>query len=199
MQPRHAAPGHRWRRPASRRLLLGCLVTAVLAASVALPGLLRGQEPAPPAVPAAAHPAGDHPAAAAGPDGEGGQGRVARAATVLRAWDRARAAAWARGSRSALRRLYVAGAGASDVGLLAAYRERGLRVAGLRVQVLALDVVRHRPGRWLLRVTDRVAVGTAVGAGVREPLPRDRATTRTLRLVRVAGEWRMAAVREGAP
>jgi hypothetical protein len=119
---------------------------------------------------------------------------VARAATVLHAWDRARAAAWARGSPAALRRLYVAGAGASDVRLLQAYRQRGLRVAGLRVQVLALDVVHHEPGRWLLRVTDRVSGGTVVGAGVREPLPRDRSTTRTLRLVRRAGEWRMAAV-----
>lgn len=130
---------------------------------------------------------------------EAAHGRVARAASVLRDWDRARAAAWARGSTAALRRLYVAGAGASDVRLLEAYRQRGLRVAGLRVQVLALDVLHHEPGRWLLRVTDRVSGGTAVGAGVREPLPRDRATTRTLRLVRPAGVWRMAAVgRAGA-
>jgi hypothetical protein len=191
MQPRHAAPGHRSRRPARRLLLVGLLLGA--AAALAVPGLPSGHDPGPRAAPAAAHPAGDPPVGVR-PVGEAAQGRVARAATVLRGWDRVRAAAWARGSPAALRRLYVAGAGASDVRLLEAYRQRGLRVAGLRVQVLALDVVHHEPGRWLLRVTDRVAGGAAVGAGVREPLPRDRATTRTLRLVRPAGEWRMAAV-----
>ena len=103
------------------------------------------------------------------------------------------------GSPAALLRLYVAGAGASEVRLLKAYRQRRLRVTGLRGQVLALDVVHHEPGRWLLRVTDRVSGGTAVGADVRESLPRDRATTRTLRLVRQAGTWRMAAVGPPGP
>lgn len=121
-------------------------------------------------------------------------GAGARAAAVLHAWDRARAAAWSRGSVRALRRLYVGGAGASDVRLLRGYRERGLCVEGLRVQVLALDVLDHRPGAWRVRVTDRVAGGTAVGGGVRQPLPRDQATERTLRLVRVDGRWRIAAV-----
>ena len=196
MQPRHAAPGHRSRRPARRLLLAGLLLVA--AAAVSLPGLPSWRDPGPRAAPAAAHTAADPPVSAR-PAGEAARGRVARAASVLRDWDRARAAAWARGSPAALLRLYVAGAGASDVRLLKAYRQRGLRATGLRVQVLALDVVHHEPGRWLLRVTDRVSGGTAVGADVRESLPRDRATTRTLRLVRQAGTWRMAAVGPPGP
>lgn len=122
-------------------------------------------------------------------------GPAVRAAAVLRVWDRARAAAWARGSVGALRRLYVSGAGASDVRLLEAYVERGLRVRDLRVQVLSIDVLDRRPGEWRLRVTDRLAAGTAVGPSVRQPLPRDRASRRILRLVRDEGAWRMAVVR----
>jgi hypothetical protein len=127
---------------------------------------------------------------------ETASGPAVRAAAVLRAWDEARAGAWAAGSVGALRRLYVGGAGASDVRLLGAYLERGLRVRDLRVQVLALDVLHRRPREWRLRVTDRLAGGTAVGAdGARQRLPRDRATTRSLVLRRVDGRWLMAAVR----
>ena len=122
-------------------------------------------------------------------------GPTVRAAAVLRGWDRARAAAWSRGAVGALRRLYVDGAGASDVRLLEAYVQRGLRVRGLRMQVLALEVLVRRPGEWRLRVTDRLARGRAVAAGWARTLPRDRATTRTLRLVRAGGAWRMAEVR----
>ena len=114
---------------------------------------------------------------------------------MLRAWDEARAAAWEAGSVGALRRLYAEGAGASDVRLLRSYLDRGLRVRGLRVQLLAVEVLAHAPGEWRLRVTDRLAAGTAVGAGDETPLPRDRATTRELKLVRVDGWWRMVEVR----
>jgi len=122
-------------------------------------------------------------------------GPVARAAAVLRSWDEARAAAWARGSVRALRRLYAERAGASDVRLLESYLDRGLRVERMRTQVLALAVLAHRPGEWRLRVTDRLASGTAVRAGDRQRLPRDQATTRMLCLVSVDGAWRIAAVR----
>lgn len=123
-------------------------------------------------------------------------GPAVRAAAMLRAWDRARAEAWASGSVGALRRLYVGAAGAPDVRLLRAYLERDLRVRDLQVQVLALEVLHRGPGEWRLRVTDRLAGGTVVGVdGAREQLPRDRATTRALALRRVDGRWRMAAVR----
>ena len=116
---------------------------------------------------------------------------------VLRGWDEQRAAAYARADEEALRGLYVAesGAGTRDVALLRRYRDHGLRVADMRTQVLAVEVQEESEDRLVLRVTDRLADGVAVGGGLRVTLPRDRATTRVLTLVRQEGEWRMAAVR----
>jgi len=119
------------------------------------------------------------------------------AATVLHAWDRRRARAWASGDADALAELYVPGAAAghADVALLRAYLRRGLRVVGLRMQVLALSVLVHRPRRWRLKVTDRLARAVAVGAGGRVPLPRDMASTRVITLVRSRnGRWRVSDV-----
>jgi hypothetical protein len=124
-----------------------------------------------------------------------GRGPAAEAAAVLRAWDRARAEAWARGSPAGLRRLYVAGAGAADLRMLRSYLDRGLRVHGMRTQLLALEVLDRRRDHWRIRVTDRLAGGVAVGAGGSEPLPRDEASIRVLSLVNDGGRWRVAVVR----
>lgn len=114
---------------------------------------------------------------------------------MLRAWDEARAAAYAAGSVASLRELYAAGAGASDVRLLRSYLRRGYRVEGMRMQLLAVRVLDREPGAWLLRVTDRLAGGEAVGRGERLPLPRDRADTRTVRLKHGEdGGWRVVSV-----
>jgi hypothetical protein len=122
-------------------------------------------------------------------------GAAVDAAAVLRAWDATRAEAWAAGSVPALRRLYVGGAGERDVGLLRDYGRRGLTVDELRMQVLGLEVLRHRPGEWRLRVTDRVAGGVVTDRdGLRRPLPRDRATTREVVLVRGAAGWQVSEV-----
>ena len=114
----------------------------------------------------------------------------------LRAWDARRAAAWASADRAALRALYVPGsvAGRRDVAMLDAWTARGLRVRGLRMQLLAARVRVHRAPGWCCGVTDRVARAVAVGPGVRRPLPRDAPSTRTVELVRAAGTWRVAAV-----
>src|SRR4051794_18941641 len=118
------------------------------------------------------------------------------AAAVLRAWDRRRAEAYAAGSPGRLRTLYVRGAGSSDVHLLDDYRSRGWRVVAMRMQVLAVAVASREPGRLRLRVTDRLAGAVAVRAGERVRLPRDRASTRMVTLVRGGdGVWRAAAVR----
>ena len=118
--------------------------------------------------------------------------------SVLERWDAARAAAWDSGSVRALRRLYVPGSEASrrDVGLLRRYADRGLRVAGLRTQVLSWSVVSSRPDRLVLRVTDRVVGGVAVrpGGATRARLPADRPTQRRLTLLRREGRWLMARV-----
>ncbi len=118
---------------------------------------------------------------------------------VLHRWDARRSRAYAAGSVAGLRALYVPGsaAGRADVRLLRAYAARGYRVRGLRMQVLAVTVLSRRPGRWRLRVTDRLARAVAVRDGARTVLPRDQASTRVVALVRgTDGRWRVAAVRE---
>jgi hypothetical protein len=130
-----------------------------------------------------------------------------RASDVLRSWDDARSAAFASGDVAALRGLYVPGsaAGTADVRMLRAYLGRGLRVEGMRMQVLSLDVLSRDGGRLRLRVTDRLADGAvAVGAGTgvrlpadAVPLPADAASTRVVELVRADDRsWRVASVRE---
>jgi hypothetical protein len=116
---------------------------------------------------------------------------------VLRAWDARRAEAWARGDPRLLSPLYTADsvAGRRDRAMLRAWSARGLAVRDLRTQLLAVHVLRHTRSAWTLLVTDRLTGGVAVGRGPSRPLPRDGATTRTVRLRWVDGGWRVAAVR----
>lgn len=122
------------------------------------------------------------------------------AVDVLRGWDARRARAFARGDPSGLRALYVPGsrAGAADVRLLRSYARRGLRVEGMRTQLLAAEVLLLEPGRVRLRVVERLVGAEAVvlATGRRLPLPRDGASERAVELRRSAsGDWRVAAVR----
>ena len=146
-------------------------------------------------VPRTDRPAGDraHPAAVSEPAGTA-------PARVLAAWDEARAAAWEAGDVEALRRMYAAGSrtGAADVRLLRAYRERGLSVAGLTTQVLAMDVVAESSARLVLLVTDRVVGGRAVGGSTPVALPADRASTRRVVLRRDGGRWLVVEARDQA-
>ena len=141
--------------------------------------------------------AGPQPVApgAAGPAATGPGERQARA--VLAAWDESRAAAWRRGDRAGLADLYTAGslAGARDLRMLDAWLGRGLRVRGMAVEVLSLEVLHDGAHRLALRVTDRLAGAVAVGSGVRRVLPRDRPTSRALVLRRSDRRWRVASVR----
>ncbi|MEP7740410.1 hypothetical protein ABKW28_22430 [Nocardioides sp. 31GB23] len=120
-----------------------------------------------------------------------------RARAVLAAWDERRAAVWRRGDRDGLADLYTAGslAGARDLRMLDAWLERGLRVRGMAVEVLALEVVHDEGRRLVLRVTDRLVGAVAVGSGVRRVLPQDRPTARALVLRRSGDGWQMASVR----
>ncbi len=121
-------------------------------------------------------------------------------AGVLADWDRRRAEAWATGDVDGLRSLYVVGSrtGAADARLLRHYRARGLTVAGLATQVLALDVAERSLTRLVLVVTDRVAGGEAVGGASPVPLPADRASTRRIVLVRDGERWLVAEARDQA-
>ncbi|MCW2737635.1 hypothetical protein [Nocardioides sp.] len=141
---------------------------------------------------ALARPGGRSPGATPAPE-RAGEGPVG----ILAAWDRRRAEAWATGDVGALRSLYAVGSrtGAADARLLRDYRRRGLTVEGLTTQVLALDVVERSSTRLVLVVTDRVVGGEALGAASPVALPADRASTRRIVLVRVAGKWRVAEAR----
>lgn len=118
---------------------------------------------------------------------------------VLRDWDRARAAAWEEGDPAALGRLYARGsaAGRVDVAMLRRWTARGLRVEGMAMQVLAVEL-RLRTGRRLvLVVTDRLVGAVAVGPGGRRTdLPRDGATRRRLEFRRSGGAWLLASAVE---
>lgn len=107
---------------------------------------------------------------------------------VLHAWDEQRAAAWAAGDVAGLRSLYVAGspAGDADSAMLRAWRERGLRVEGMEMQLLSVQVRRRAPDLLVLDVVDRV-VGGAL-------LPADLPTRHVVTLRMVDGEWRVAGV-----
>lgn len=125
----------------------------------------------------------------------------ARAAAVLGAWDRRRAAAWASGDPAALSALYVPGAtaGVADAAMLADWAARGLAVDRLTTQLLSVRVLSHRPRRWVLLVRDRVSGAVAAGAGVAEPLPAGTAAERTVVLRRSGGRWRVASVSAAPP
>jgi hypothetical protein len=170
------------------------LALAVLGLAAAL-AVTRGRGPDSPVAGRPTSPA--RPATAAAPVGD----PEARALAVLRCWDRRRAAAWAVGSTDRLRHLYLpgSGAGTADARLLRAYRARGVRVVGLRTQVLALQVLDRAPGRLRLAVTDRLTGGRVVGATgpAGAWLPRDTATARVVTLVRSTRHgWQVAGVRD---
>ena len=116
---------------------------------------------------------------------------------VLRTWDVQRSRAWARGDVRDLRRLYTprSSSGRSDRAALASYLARGLRVTGLRTQLLAVEVGRRSERLLVLRVTDRMAGAVARGRGRSVVLPRDEPTRWRLVMRRVAGEWRVGEIR----
>jgi hypothetical protein len=156
----------------------------VLALAVALLVLVR---------PASRGPAGEVPRLP-------GTARTAEAEALrlLRGWDRERSEAYATGSASRLRALYVPGAavGAADLRVLHGWTHRGLRVSGMRTQVLALSVLEASPRLMRLRLTDRLTGAVARGSGGPVLLPRDRASTREVTLVRGGRRWRVSAVRD---
>ena len=129
------------------------------------------------------------------PGGRRGAAAEPYAVRVLRAWDARRSRAYARADGAALADLYVAGSrtGAADRAVLRGYRERGLRVTGMRTQVLAARVLRESGRRIVLLVTD-VLVDAVAGDGGRGrwALPHDRPSTRRVVLVHERGAWRVA-------
>jgi hypothetical protein len=121
----------------------------------------------------------------------------ARALAVLRRWDERRALAWAAGDPPALARLYVPGSstGARDVHDLRRWVGRGLRVIGLRQQVLSVELATRAPQRIVVVVTDRTVDGIAVGVRRRTAVPASAWATHRIVLRRVGRSWRVAEAR----
>lgn len=107
---------------------------------------------------------------------------------VLHAWDERRAEAWAAGDVARLRSLYAVGSptGRADAAMLRAWEDRGLRVEGMEMQLLSVQVRRRTPDVLVLDVVDRL-VGPAL-------LPSDLPTRHVVTMRVVAGEWRVVAV-----
>jgi hypothetical protein len=179
-----------------RVLLVLLVVVCVATVAAVVAGVVAGREAV--EVAPGSTPVSDvGPASVAPADGRG-ERRTRMAARVLRGWDTRRARAWARGDVAGLRALYAPGAraGRRDAAMLRAWQRRGLRVHGMRMQVLDLRVCSRGPGRLVLAVTDRLARAVAVGGGRAVRLPRDAASARTLVLDQQRGVWRVAAVRD---
>lgn len=121
-----------------------------------------------------------------------------QALTVLREWDALRAEAYAAADITALSGLYAEGSttGANDIAMLRRYAARGLRVTGIRTQILAADVREFSDTVVRLKVTDRMVGARAVGRSETVDLPRDRASTRTISFVRRHGSWVVDEVRD---
>jgi hypothetical protein len=188
-------------RPPPRLLLVLLVATCLTTVTALVAGLVAGRDADRDAARDADAARALVPVARAERPASGIEDRPAlRAAAVLRAWDDRRARAWARGDLVALRGLYTPGAqaGRRDAAMLRAWRRRGLTVHGMRTQVLDLHVVSRGRGRLVLVVTDRLAHAVAVGGARAVPLPRDRATARTIVLDRRGRTWRVASVRDRA-
>ncbi len=110
---------------------------------------------------------------------------------LVRAWDRRRAEAWSLAAPDELRALYTPGSrtGRRDVRMLQRYRARGLRVEGLRTQLLSVRTVRTSDDQLVLEVTDRVSAAEVVGPGLRRELPSDEPSRREITWRQGEGEW----------
>lgn len=226
---RHAAPiasaGTPWTRARRIWLVTGC-AAATCAATAAVLLLLRGStSPAPGASPlgppaieplvlarprggngsAAVPPAPHRPAGSAGaavtraaPPG----GRVSTDwAAELDRLDRTRAAAYATGDRTLLRRVYVRGTAAeqADLAVLDQLSATGRTVTGLRHRLVQVTPHRTDAERAELRVVDVLREHTVRdSSGTRlETRPGRNSARSVVVLRRVQGEWRLERVRPG--
>jgi hypothetical protein len=118
------------------------------------------------------------------------------ACLVLGGLDAARAQAFVSSDEQRLADVYAdERAARPDVEVLRSYRERGLRLHGMRLERRRCQVASDDPDRVVLDVVDRLApttVRTADGSWRR--LPRDEWSRHTVVLRRVDDAWRIASV-----
>jgi hypothetical protein len=159
---------------------------------VASPGRSGGGEPDPArAVGAVTREAPAHETSAPAPD------RAPDWPAILARLDQRRERAYAASDATRLREVYVRRSPVlrHDLSMLRAYRDRGVRLDGVRLRVLDVRLV-DRAGPYVrLRIVDRLDRATAYTSQGTVRLPRDRATARVVVLRAGAGGWRIAAVR----
>ncbi len=214
----HAAPEllpeHGVRRQRAR-LLIGLAVSVIAVGTLLALGLnlLRGggvssagttpigttpaaSQTSPPALPST-EPSRVEPPGRAASRSASGERSVRAWTATLAALDAQRALAFARLDPGVLDTVYQRGSRpwASDRALLASYRERQVRVHGLRIQIHRVAVERPYGAAVVLRVVDRFAGATAVDAsGRRFALPAGPETTRLITLAGGPGRWRITSI-----
>jgi hypothetical protein len=115
----------------------------------------------------------------------------------LQALDFQRSQAFSRLDPAGLDAIYVPGSSPwrADRSLLASYRDRQVRIDGLRMQIEKLAVERPGAGTVVLRVVDRLIAGAAVDhAGRRTPLPAGTPTARLITLTGRGDAWRISGI-----
>jgi hypothetical protein len=116
---------------------------------------------------------------------------------LLSRLDDRRARAFSRADPGLLDKVYLPDSGPQDrdARTIEAYARRGLRIEGLHMTILALQVEVRTASTAVLSVVDRISGGRAVNsAGRWRPLPQDRATAHRVTLRRVPAGWRIAAI-----
>jgi hypothetical protein len=116
---------------------------------------------------------------------------------TLQALDVQRSQAFSTLDPAGLDAIYVPGSSPwqADRSLLASYRDRQVRIDGLKMQIDKLAVERPGPGTVVLRVVDRLIAGAAVdNAGRRTPLPAGTPTARLITLTGKGDAWRISGI-----
>lgn len=111
--------------------------------------------------------------------------------------DRWRTAAWRRGDVELLRHVYTASSPGltAERRMLDRYRERGLRVTGVRLTFGRVVVLDRAPRRVVLDVIDQLGTMRAVSTeGPAGFLPRDKPSHHRIRLRRTATGWLIASI-----
>jgi hypothetical protein len=183
-----------------------CLVLWVTAACAA--GGVRALPPSTPTLPSVSTTevaaSGTEPAQAAPAESVKTVGRDGGAARhwgqVLDRLDEARCRAFAHLRPELLTRVYVAGSTVlhREQAVLHDYRDRGIRLLGVRLHRTSLRLASTLRGQVTLRVVERLRPTTAVVGSRRVRLPVDAPTLRVLQLVRDGPGWRIAAARRVA-
>ncbi len=124
-------------------------------------------------------------------------GPARRWAQVLTRLDRWRTDAWRQGDRALLRHVYTATSVplAAERRMLDRYRERSLRVRGVRLHFAQVTLVERGPRRVVLDVVDQLGAMRAVSThGPTVSLPRDQPTRHRIELHHKPAGWLIASI-----